>query len=140
MRAAFYECDITPPLGGFVWGHYSEQRPQDIRDRLFARAMVTEGDDGTIAAFVTVDCCALPPEIHEIVTKRIYEYTGIRPEQVCISANHTHYGAPVCDSPEINCFADHTYRDVFFRLTADAVTLAYKRLDTAEASFGTALA
>ena len=22
MRAAFYECDITPPIGGFMWGHY----------------------------------------------------------------------------------------------------------------------
>ncbi|MBQ8311457.1 MAG: hypothetical protein IJX80_10645 [Clostridia bacterium] len=140
MRAAFYECDITPPLGGFVWGHYTEVRPQNVKDRLYARAMVTEGDNGEIAAFVTVDSCTLPSEMHDIVTKRIYEYTGIKPEQVCISSNHTHWGAPVCDSPEIDCFADATYRDVFFRKTADAVTLAYKRLDTAEAKFGTSTA
>lgn len=140
MRAAFYECDITPPLGGYVWGHYHEVRPQNIKDRLFARAMVTEGDDGTIAAFVTVDTCVLPPDIHEIVTKRIYEYTGIKPENVCISSNHTHWGAPVCDSPELDCYADATYRDVFFRLAADAVTLAYKRLDTASVKYGEGLA
>lgn len=136
MRVAFYECDITPPLGGYVWGHYHEVRPQNVKDCLYARAMVTEGDDGTVAAFVTVDCCALPPEIHDIVTARIQQYTGIRPENVCISSNHTHWGAPVCDSPELDCYADETYRDVFFRRTADAVTLAYRRLDTAEARFG----
>ncbi|MBE6590052.1 MAG: hypothetical protein E7643_07715 [Ruminococcaceae bacterium] len=138
MRAAFYECDITPPLGGFVWGHYHEVRPMNVKDRLYARAAVMEGDDGTVAAFVTVDTCALPEGIHEAVTRRIYEYTGISPEHVCISSNHTHWGAPVCDSPEIGCFADKTYLDVFLRLTADAVTLAYKRLERAEARYGTA--
>ena len=140
MRAAFYECDITPPLGDFVWGHYHDARPTDVKDRLYARAAVVEGADGTVAAVVTVDSCALPAGIHEKVTARIFEYTGISPENVCISSNHTHWGAPVSDSPEINCYADKAYLDVFLRLTADAVILAYKRLDSAEAYYGEGLA
>ena len=40
--------------------------------------------------------------------------------------------APVSDSPEINCYADTAYKDVFFRLAADAVILAYKRLGDEE--------
>ena len=140
MRAGFYECDITPPLGGFLWGHYHPNTAENILDRLFARAAVIEGEDGTVAAFVTVDTCALPPMIHETVTKRIFEYTGIAPENVCISSNHTHWGAPVMDSPEIGCFADKAYLDVFLRLTADAVTMAYRRMKSADAFFGTGLA
>ena len=140
MRAAFYECDITPPLGGLLWGHYHDLRAVGVADRLFARAAVIEGEDKTVAAFVTVDCCALPAGIHESVTKRIFEYTGIKPENVCISSNHTHWGAPVKDSPEIGCYADAAYLDVFLRLTADAVILAYRRLDTASAYYGTGLA
>jgi hypothetical protein len=136
MRIGFYESDITPPLGGFLWGHYHDVRATGVMDRLYARAAVLEGEDGTCAAFVTVDSCALPPMIHDIVTKRIEEYTGIPASNVCISSNHTHWGAPVSDSPEIGCFADETYRDVFFRLTADAVTLAYRRLAPAEAFYG----
>ena len=137
MRAAFYECDITPPLGGFMWGHYHKVIAEDVIDRLYAKAAVIE-QDGEIAALVCVDTCALPIEMHEIVTKRIYEYTGIAPERVCICSNHTHKGAPVSPSPEVNCFADEAYKDVFFRLTADAVILAYKRLgeQEAEAKFG----
>ena len=140
MRAAFYECDITPPIGDFVWGLYRDARPTDVKDRLYARAAVVEGADGTVAAFVAVDCCALPVGIHEKVTARIFEYTGISPEHVCISSNHTHWGAPVSDSPEIDCYADKAYLNVFLRLTADAVILAYKRLDSAEAYYGEGLA
>ena len=135
MRAAFYEADITPPLGGYMWGYYSPSRiSKEVHDKLYARAIVVE-DEGNIAAFVTIDTCSVPAEMHEIVTKRIEEYTGIKPESVCISSNHTHLGAPVGDSPEINCFADATYKDVFFRLCADAVILAYNRLDDATAKF-----
>lgn len=137
MRAAFYECDITPPLGGYMWGYYCKRNADDVAENLYAKALVVE-DGGTIAAIVSVDACALPREMHDIVTKRIYEYTGIPAENVCISATHTHKGVPVSDSPEINCFADKSYTDVFYRLTADAVILAYKRLgdDPVEVSFG----
>ena len=135
MRAAFYECDITPPLGGFMWGYYSCKRiAKTVHNKLFARAVVVE-DEGNIAAFVTVDTCVIPPEMHDIVTKRIEEYTGIKPESVCISSNHTHLGAPVFDGPEVNAFADTSYKDVFFRLCADAVILAYNRLGDASAKF-----
>ena len=135
MRAAFYECDITPPLGGYMWGHYRDVRAYDVCDKLYAKALVVE-DGGETAAFVVVDTCALPEEMHEIVTKRIYEYTGIAPERVCIASNHTHAGASVGTDPATESYADATYKDVFFRLTADAVTLAYKRLTEMEMKFG----
>ena len=135
MRAAFYETEITPPLGGMMWGHYSDLRASDVQDRLYTKALVVE-DEGELAAMVCFDSCVVPADMHDIVTKRIEEYTGIKPERVCLHSNHTHWGASFCDSPELNSFGDAAYRDVCYRLIADAVILAYKRLDTAEASFG----
>lgn len=135
MRVAFYETEITPPLGGMMWGHYADLRADDVQDRLYTKAFVVE-DEGELAAMVCFDSCVVPADMHDIVTKRIEEYTGIKPERVCLHSNHTHWGASFCDSPELNSFADVTYRDVCYRLIADAVILAYKRLDTAEASYG----
>jgi len=135
MRAAFYEIEITPPLGGMMWGHYSDLRATDVQDRLFTKAFVVE-DEGEVAAMVCFDSCVVPADMHDIVTKRIEEYTGIKPERVCLHSNHTHWGASFCDSPELNSFADVTYRDVCYRLIADAVILAYKRLAPVDASFG----
>ena len=136
MRAAFYECDITPPLGCFLWGHYRPVYAKTVHIRLYAKATVIE-DNGELAAIVVVDCCTLPPEIHDVVTKRIYEYTGIPADKVCIASNHAHYGASLFDSPEIGCYADVPYKDVAMRLCADAVILAYNRLEEVTVKFGT---
>ena len=136
MRAGFYECDITPPLGGMMWGSYSKDEiGKDVFERLYAKAMVVE-QDGEVFAVVTVDTCALPAAMHDIVTKRIYEYTGIAPERVCIHSNHTHRGAPVSDDMSVGCSVDKCYVDVFYRLAADAVILAYKRLDEVTVTYG----
>ena len=136
MRAAFYECDITPPLGGFMWGHYKKVLATNVQDRLYAKAVVTE-HEGSVAAMVVIDSCALPPDMHDAVTKRVFEYTGIPAERICLSSNHTHWGASICDSPEIGCYADAAFKDVCFRLTADAVILAYLRLKNATVTYGT---
>ncbi len=134
MRAAFYECDITPPIGGFMWGHYAPVFSGGVKDRLFAKAVVME-DDGEYAAIVTVDTCSLPKGIHKIVADRVAQYTPIPADKVCISSNHTHSGAPVCGDDSVGCKADAAYVDVFYRLCADAIILAYQRLENADVKY-----
>lgn len=134
MRAAFYECEATPPLGGFMWGHYSNICATDVIDRLYIKAGVFE-QDGEYAAIVTADTCSLIPGIHKIVTDRISEYTPIPAKSVCISSNHSHSGAPISSDPTCGGKADEAYKDVFLRLLADAVILAYRRLEETDAKF-----
>ncbi len=134
MRVAFYESDITPPLGCYLWGYYTKRLADDVSDKLYSKAFVAECE-GEVIAIVCVDSCVIPREMHDIVCARIEKYTGIKPENVVITANHTHRGAPVFSSPELNLYADEAYTDVFYRLVADSVILAYKRLDGAELSF-----
>ena len=136
MKAAFYESDITPPLGCYMSGSFKDRRAEDVYNKLYSKALVLE-QDGQFVALISVDICEYPEEMHDLVTKRIFEYTGIAPECVCITATHTHHGAPVSDNPDINCFGDSSYKDVFFRLVADSAILAYKRLRESKILFGT---
>ncbi len=136
MKAAFYECDITPPLGEYLIGYYRPRYAEDVDSRLYAKAVVIE-NEGEYAAIVAVDTCHLNPEVHDIVTKRIYEYTGIEPSRVCISSNHTHTGAPVHDDLSAGYKVNQSYLEVFYKLTADAVILAYKRLQECDAEYAT---
>ena len=85
MRAAFYESDVTPPLGGYMWGHYREKRAAEVHERLTAKAVVVE-DAGEVAAIVVIDSCAIPEAMRDIVTARIEEYTGIPAERVCLAS------------------------------------------------------
>ena len=135
MRAGFYECDITPPLGGFLWGHYAKVFANTVYDRLYAKALVVE-DGGELAAIVEVDACSVPADMHDFVTKRVFEYTGITPDRVCLSCNHSHAGASVGGAPELRVEPDTAYASVAYRLTADAIILAYERMEEVELSFG----
>lgn len=135
MRVGFYECDITPPLGGFMWGHYKNVCARNVKDRLFAKAVVVE-EGGEYAAIVVVDSCSLTPGIQKVVAKRVAEFTPIPEDRVCISSNHSHSGAPISSDPSCGGVRDEAYYDVFLRLCADAVTLAYRRLEETEATFG----
>ncbi len=134
MRAAFYECDITPPIGGFMWGHYAPVYSQGVKDRLFAKAVVME-DGGEYAAIVAVDTCSLPKGIHKIVADRVAEFTPIPADKVCISSNHSHSGAPICGDDSVGAKADEAYLDVFLRLCADAIILAYRKLENADIKY-----
>lgn len=139
MRVGFYECDVTPPLGGHLNGNASRDAVAlDVKDRLYVKAAVFE-QDGELAAMVGMDTCHVPDGIHDFVTKRVNEYTPIPADKIMITSNHTHTGAPVVSSAIVGTTADEAYKDVFFRLVADSVILAYKRLQNAEAKFGTAL-
>lgn len=135
MRAAFYESDITPPLGCFQSGYGFERIAEDVFDKIYSKALVLE-DNGSYAVLIAVDLCEYHKDLHDKVAKRIEEYTGIPSERVCIHATHAHLGAPVIDNPQINCYADAPYKDVFYRLVADSAILAYKRLGECKAYFG----
>ena len=135
MRAAFYESDITPPLGCYQTGYGFERYAEDVYNKLYSKALVLE-DGGNYAVIIAVDICEYPEELHDRVTKRIEEYTGISPDCVCVHSTHTHWGAPVTDNPDINCYSDESYTDVFYRLVADSAILAYKRLDECKIYYG----
>ncbi len=137
MKIGLYEADVTPPLGRFLPGYNSRRYGKDVFDHLYTKAAVFE-EDGNVGAILVLDACTMTNEIADKIKSRIFEFTGIKPENVCVSCNHTHYGAPIAGSPFLGEPRDESYTDVFLRVAADAVTLAYNRREEATLSFGTA--
>ncbi len=135
MRAGFYECDITPPLGGHMPGYYRPNAAMDVFERLYAKALVVE-DQGNYAAILALDTCEYVDAMTPIVEERVRSYTGIPAHSLCLHVVHTHKGAPVEDAHWVGQYADEAYRDVYFRLAADAIILAYKRMVEVVAVFG----
>jgi len=139
MKAAFYESDITPPLGCYMTGYGVPRYAKDVHTRLSSKAVVFE-DDGEYSVIISVDICEYPNEMHDIVAERVFEFTGITPDKVCIHSTHSHCGAPVWDDPAIDCYGDDEYKNVFYRLVADSAILAYKRLENSEIYFSKGIA
>ena len=139
MKVGFYEKDITPPLGCYLAGYYTNYNAEDVLDPLYVRAAVIIGDEEPVA-IVSIDACEFPQDMHDIVTKRIYEYTKIESKNVLLSVNHNHKGIPIDDNPELKAYGDRPYKDVVYRLIADCVTLAYRRAREAKPFYGCGMA
>jgi len=94
---------------------FSEHRAVTVREKLYSKAMVIESD-GNVSIIISIDTCFMPPELHDIVTERIYKFTGVSSDCVSITSNHTHFGDPVSEYSLKNCSADKTYTDVYIHV------------------------
>lgn len=124
MKSAFYEKDITPPLGCSMPGYFNLRLGSDVKDRLYVKAVVVTDDINTIA-IVAVDACGLRTETCEKITKRIEEYTDLKSENIMVCSTHTHTGGPALGDNVPN---DKLYYEMLCNQAADSVILAYKRL------------
>ena len=130
MKRGFYEKEITPPLGNSVPGYFCARPAYDVWDKLYAKAAVFTGSNGTVAILI-LDAVQVKREFCRKVTERIVEMTGIPADAIVIAATHTHYGIPEGDAipdgrPCIN-EPDVEFMRVLERLAADTVVLAWKR-------------
>ena len=139
MKCGFYEKEITPPLGESIPGYFCARPTTDVWDKLYAKAAVFEGDNGTVAVLI-LDAVQVKAAFCQKVAQRVTEFTGIPRENLVIAATHTHYGVPFGDSfPDGYEFMnepDRLYVAVLERLAADTVILAWKRMEECTLSYG----
>jgi hypothetical protein len=82
---------ITPPAGTPMAGYYNERAADGVHDDLFAKALVLE-KDGARAALVSLDLISTTRGIVEEARRQTEKTTGVKGEQVMISATHSHTG------------------------------------------------
>ena len=137
LKCAFYEKEITPPLGCHLSGYGNVRHATDVKDRLMAKACVISNGEETVA-FIAIDALRIFYEVREMIAERVFEYTGIPKENVIIAAVHSHTGIPDYESggDEEALRNEAHYFDIFPKLIADCAILAYKRLEDSDMSFG----
>lgn len=134
FRAGAFASDITPQLGLSIAGAMSDIRGTYIHDNLHARCLVL--DDGTTRlAIVVCDNCAIPREIFDKAKVLIQSELGIPPENVLMTATHTH------SAPALICgfqsTPDDAYTNFLIRRIADGVNCAMQNLEPARIGWGT---
>ncbi|HVR27897.1 MAG TPA: neutral/alkaline non-lysosomal ceramidase N-terminal domain-containing protein, partial [Thermoanaerobaculia bacterium] len=95
LRAGAAKADITPPLGGRMYGYGArgDNVSIGVHDRLYAKALVAAAG-GTEVAIVTLDLGSFEKDRVARVKDAVRRQTGI--EHVLLIASHTH-SAPVYD-------------------------------------------
>jgi len=133
FRAGAATSNVTPPLGTSINGGMRDNTAQHVHDELHARCLVL--DDGkTRLGFAVVDSCMLPREVTEAAKRFVREQTGIPPENLLISATHSH-STGTC-APVFQSAPDPSYPPFVARRIADGVRRAVNNLAAAKIGWG----
>jgi len=135
FRAGAATSNITPDISGpSVPGGKGPSSPH-VHDELHARCLVL--DDGTIRlALVVCDLQRMHHSTSREARRRIWEQMGIPPENVLISATHTHSAGGV-PGPRFELEAPlNPYQEFVVRRIVDGVRRAANLLRPAEVAFG----
>jgi hypothetical protein len=137
LQAGAATSNITPELGTIIVGGFAPYPARHVHDELHARCLVL--DDGeTKIALVVCDLLGLHRSVSVEARRLIEEATGIPPENVLISATHTHSaGTALGKNRYANEQVLDDYQRFVARRVADGVSRAVNLLRPAEIAFGT---
>jgi hypothetical protein len=138
FQAGAATSTITPPLGGDVIGGFVPFPATHVHDELHARCLVL--DDGkTRVALVVCDLLGIDYSLSADARKLIQESVGIPPEQVLISAVHTHSACSALGKERFKFPKESdSYQSFVAGRIADGVKCAANLLRPAEMAFVTA--
>jgi hypothetical protein len=91
LKAGIAYADITPPTFTFMTGMgLNRPRPIGIHDRLYAKVLVLQDNDGKKIALVTVDMNYIDFETINEIRRLVEIYTDIKGENVKVTSSHCH--------------------------------------------------
>jgi len=135
LEAGAATSNITPPLGTLIVGGFAPYPAEHVHDELYARCLVL--DDGkTRLALVVCDLLGLHRSVSVEARRLIEEATGIAPDNVLISATHTHSaGTALGKNRYANAQVLDDYQRFVARRIADGVRRAVHLLRPAQIGF-----
>jgi neutral ceramidase len=143
LQAGAARVVITPPIGVPLSGYFAaegrKETARDVHDDLYARAVVLNDGERTIA-IVTTDLIGLGDEEVAAVRNFVQRDAGIAPEHLIVACTHTHSGPIIHPFPPSDLVpgqADVYYYHLLPRLIASAVTMAARRQRPARVGAGT---
>jgi len=98
VKTGYCKVNITPPLGCCIAGYLEERIADGVADPLYVRAVAFEQDG--LAVFLCFDLLGVPQDLATGLRTCIAGQLGCTPEQIFISATHTHT-APNCSSASL---------------------------------------
>ena len=94
MPIGVAKVDITPDTPVRMYGYAGRTTESEgIAGRLKATALALGGDEGEgPAVLLSVDCGAVPAEIHDAVLQRVQKACGLKSERFMLCNSHNHSG------------------------------------------------
>ena len=129
FKCAFYEKDITPPIGSIIPGDFGARFSDGVLKSLMTRVFVAS-DGLKTCALAVVDSCGLYADVAKGIRENIAKRCEISPDAVMVMATHSHSAGPTLNWGE-QIRIDPQYIDMIITRTSDAIIEAYNNLTPA---------
>jgi Neutral/alkaline non-lysosomal ceramidase, N-terminal len=92
-KAGVAKADLTPSEALWMAGYASRERPAEAKlMSLWIKVLALEDAEGQRGVILTSDTLGIPQSIYRNVSGTLQKKFGLKPEQVILSASHTHCG------------------------------------------------
>lgn len=91
LRVGVSRVNITPEIGGYLFGYAPDTRSKSINDELTATAIAFEYGKVRVL-FISATVCTIDTELSNSIRKQISDEAAISESNVILSATHTHSG------------------------------------------------
>lgn len=95
LQAGVAVADITPPVGYRMSGYFSERLSTGVLNPLHAKALVLRQGDMRMA-IVSCDIIGLSLDVSNRVRRQVEREIGIPPDNILLTATHSHTGPLYC--------------------------------------------
>jgi len=139
LRAGAATSNITPWLGEGIVGGWSAPPAKHIHDELHARCLALDNGQTRIA-FAVVDSVGVAREVFDEAKRQIHEQAGLPPEQMLMSATHTHSATSSRGLNSVRAEKELSeYQRFLAHRIADGVQRAINLLEPAQIGWGAAV-
>ncbi len=135
LKAGFSRVDVTPPLGTFVPGDFSERYSKTVLDPIYLNALALEVD-GNKAVIIACDFLYIQMKYADHIREIVAERTGIDAENVMLCSLHQHSAIGLSERKGNNLLTDYSYLSVLYRKFGDVAVMALDDMKEAKLSAG----
>ncbi len=137
FRIGFARKDITPAVGGHLYGYHDKIFSTGINDRLFTTA-VCFADDTQIILLVSCDVCLIQNAISDRIRNLLARQENLAYDHILLHATHTHTGPNTAGEVGWGVIDTHYVDTVFIPQILSAAHEACTTLTAARMGVGTA--
>ena len=100
-KAGIATVNITPDTPLQMSGYASRTKPfERVNDELYAKALALEDSEGKRAVIITSDLIGFRASLAEAICRKIGEKSGLKREQILLTAIHTHSAPTLSLDPD----------------------------------------
>ena len=109
FKIGLYEREITPLFGNSLCGYFNVRLVDGVKEKTYAKAVVIEKDDTTVA-MLAIDACESDDGLINAIRERVKKYIDIKDENLLIAATHSHTAGPgTIDNVGVDVELDNFY-------------------------------